>query len=153
MSLKSKRTLLSLLFIVTVSGLPLGILSLRYELWDLKDSRKFGLFTTFLIIIALVSMRKFLWSRIKALNYGIPKTIVVIFAALIPSILLYSLSMFVNNYAYIFVDVLQIISFTQIFAWTFIYPFIMNLDYNINKEIRKKEMIEAIRAAGDSNEE
>jgi hypothetical protein len=29
----------------------------------------------------------------------------------------------------------------------------MNLDYNINKEIRKKEMIEAIRAAGDSNEE
>ena len=153
MKLKTKRAILSTAFIGTITGVPLGVFTYRYELWELSDSRKLSLFTVLLLTGALISSRRFIYSRIKALNYGATKTILVSAGALIPTALIYSLSWFVAEYSDIFLEVVEVFAITQAVAWTTMYPFIMNMDHNISKQIRKEEMIEAIKAAGGTKDD
>lgn len=152
MKLTTKRAILSTTFLGTIVGLPLGVFTVRYELWQLSDSRKLSLFTLLLLTGALISSRKFIYNRIKALNYGVTKTVLVSVGALIPTALIYSLSWFVAEYSDIFLEVVEVFAISQTIAWTTMYPFIMNMDHNIAKEIRKKEMIEAIKSAGETTD-
>jgi hypothetical protein len=150
MSNKLKRTLASGSFLTTTVGVPLGIFSVRYELWQFEDSRKLGLFTLLILGMTLIGFRKFISTRIKAMNHGALKTTLVSVGALVPTSILYGIGWFIAQYATLFLDVLNVFAVTQVIGWTAIYPFVMHYDYATQRDIRKKEMIDAIKAAGES---
>jgi hypothetical protein len=84
------------------------------------------------------------------MNHGALKTTLVSVGALVPTSILYGIGWFIAQYATLFLDVLNVFAVTQVIGWTAIYPFVMHYDYATQRDIRKKEMIDAIKAAGES---
>lgn len=135
-----------MLFVVVAYVLPLLILALRFDFFEMREA-EVKVSGTFIIlaILLLFQFKKELYTWIESWEFSLLKILLLGFAkvwAFVLALGLIAVARFgIDNIEYI----VGWIALPQIVAYLFVKPFSERADYYVKKELRKLEIKEALR--------